>query len=250
MTGQKRLPYGSLFCLFRCRETRQKSAGAPEHFQIAERPFRNHRIHFRSLAEWDCESRESRHIHERYRPPERRIHHRNELVCDAVESFFGAPKLPIEALGLSFPNPIGLAAGMDKHAEALPAWAALGEDFSSVDSDAQVLRGKHVMVAKVGYNIHQITHPDGSVVNEFVSPAGVVFGVSWQGHFMPNLQQLLGSYMTNFREGQRTHVLPRRAVTVKGDNFVLSSMGHMLNFRGRAYVPGLIPANLTAEVVQ
>jgi dihydroorotate dehydrogenase len=57
---------------------------------------------------------------------------RNELLCDAMESFYGAPQLPIEALGLSFPNPVGLAAGMDKSAEALPAWAALGFGFTEL----------------------------------------------------------------------------------------------------------------------
>jgi dihydroorotate dehydrogenase len=36
------------------------------------------------------------------------------------------PRLAVEAFGLRFPNPIGLAAGMDKNAVALPAWAALG----------------------------------------------------------------------------------------------------------------------------
>jgi hypothetical protein len=133
---------------------------------------------------------------------------------------------------------------------SLPAWAALGGDVSSVNSDVQVLRGQHVMVAKIGYNLHQITTPDGGVVNEFVSPAGVVFGVSWQSHFIPNLQQLLGSYVTNLQQGQRTEVIPRHAVTVQGDNFMLYSFGHGRSFRGRAFVPGLVPANLTPEVVQ
>ena len=133
---------------------------------------------------------------------------------------------------------------------SLPAWATLGENESSVDSDVHVLGGKHVMVAKVGYNVHQITHTDGSVVNEFVTPAGLVFGVSWQGHFVPNLQQLLGTYTTNLQQGQRTQYVRRRAVTIQGDNFVFSSMGHMRFFRGRAFVPGLVPANLTPEVVQ
>jgi len=135
-------------------------------------------------------------------------------------------------------------------AGSVPAWAALGDNVASVDSDAQVLGGKHVMVAKTGFNLHQIAMNDGSVVNEFVSPAGIVFGVSWSGHFIPNLHQLLGTYMTNLQEGQRTNVVRRRAVTIEGDNFVFSSMGHMRSFHGRAYVPGLIPANLTAEVVQ
>jgi dihydroorotate dehydrogenase len=36
------------------------------------------------------------------------------------------PRHAVEAFGLRFPNPIGLAAGLDKNALALPAWAALG----------------------------------------------------------------------------------------------------------------------------
>lgn len=131
-----------------------------------------------------------------------------------------------------------------------PAWAALGDNVSSVDTDVQILRGQHVKVAKVGYDLHQIAMSDGTVVNEFVSPAGTVFGVSWNGHFVPNLRQLLGTYMTNFQQGQVTQHVRRRAITIQGDNFVFSSMGHLRFFRGRAYVPGLVPANLTAEVVQ
>jgi len=133
---------------------------------------------------------------------------------------------------------------------SLPAWATLGEEVSSVDSDVQVFHGKHIMVAKVGYSLHQISTPDGSVVNEYVSPAGIVFGVSWQSHFIPDLHQLLGTYLTNLQQGQRTNVVRRRAVTVRGDNFVFSSVGHLRSFHGSAYVPGLIPANLTPEVVQ
>src|SRR5438477_10713102 len=33
---------------------------------------------------------------------------------------------PKTLFGLNFPNPIGLAAGLDKNGVALPAWAALG----------------------------------------------------------------------------------------------------------------------------
>src|SRR5437867_13249849 len=52
-----------------------------------------------------------------------------ELACDVLEHFFGAPRMPVEVFGLKFPNPVGLAAGMDKDAEAVPAWAALGFGF-------------------------------------------------------------------------------------------------------------------------
>ncbi|MGC3956595.1 MAG: quinone-dependent dihydroorotate dehydrogenase [Verrucomicrobiota bacterium] len=57
---------------------------------------------------------------------------RHEFVCDAMESFLGAPQLPVDLLGLRFPNPVGLAAGMDKIGEAVPAWAAMGFGFTEL----------------------------------------------------------------------------------------------------------------------
>jgi dihydroorotate dehydrogenase len=50
-------------------------------------------------------------------------------ACAAAGLFFSAPPLPVELFGLKFPNPIGLAAGMDKFAAALPAWERLGFGF-------------------------------------------------------------------------------------------------------------------------
>jgi dihydroorotate dehydrogenase len=48
------------------------------------------------------------------------------LLLEMLREFCGAPELPVNLFGLHFPNPVGLAAGMDKSAEAVPAWAALG----------------------------------------------------------------------------------------------------------------------------
>ncbi len=76
-------------------------------------------------------AQEAEAVHERTMRTLRWISNR-EMVCDAVESFFRAPPLPVEVLGLTFPNPVGLAAGMDKFAAALPAWEALGFGFSEL----------------------------------------------------------------------------------------------------------------------
>ncbi len=43
-----------------------------------------------------------------------------------------AASLRVNTLGLSFPNPIGLAAGLDKDAEAVPMWQQLGFGFVEV----------------------------------------------------------------------------------------------------------------------
>jgi dihydroorotate dehydrogenase len=42
------------------------------------------------------------------------------------------PQYPVRALGLDFPNPVGLAAGLDKNAEHIDALAALGFGFIEV----------------------------------------------------------------------------------------------------------------------
>jgi dihydroorotate dehydrogenase len=44
------------------------------------------------------------------------------------------PRLAVNAFGQWFPNPIGLAAGMDKDGRALPAWQALGFGFVEAGS--------------------------------------------------------------------------------------------------------------------
>src|SRR5919108_1709208 len=45
---------------------------------------------------------------------------------------FRPPQRPAKMFGLNFPNPIGLAAGLDKNGVALPAWAALGFGFIEI----------------------------------------------------------------------------------------------------------------------
>ena len=49
------------------------------------------------------------------------------------------------------------------------------------------------------YKVHQLTTANGPTVREYVSPQGVVFGIAWQGRFMPNVNQLLGTYVTNLQ---------------------------------------------------
>ena len=52
------------------------------------------------------------------------------------------PRLAREVFGVTFPNPVGLAAGFDKNAVALPAWAGLGFGFAEVGTiTARAQRG-------------------------------------------------------------------------------------------------------------
>src|SRR5437764_14093023 len=56
---------------------------------------------------------------------------RIDLALHALKAF-QPPARPKRVFGVSFPNPIGLAAGLDKNGVAMPAWAALGFGFIEI----------------------------------------------------------------------------------------------------------------------
>jgi hypothetical protein len=134
--------------------------------------------------------------------------------------------------------------------QAAPSWAVLGQPVASVRADQQRMRGEIRSVTHSGYSVQQITAPDGGIVKEYVSPTGMVFAVSWQTPTMPNLQQLFGSYFAQFRQASEAKTRRRRGVVVRTNQVVVESGGHMRSFRGRAYIPALLPPNVPLAAIQ
>jgi dihydroorotate dehydrogenase len=74
------------------------------------------------------------------------------------------PRLHVRAFGLDFANPLALAAGMDKNARAVPAWAALGfgaVELGTVTAEAQEgnpkprlfrLEADEALINRMGFN--------------------------------------------------------------------------------------------------
>jgi len=131
-----------------------------------------------------------------------------------------------------------------------PSWAVLGQPEQSVTSDQQRMKGELRSVRQQGYTAHEITAPDGMIVKEYAAPNGIVFGISWHGPVMPNLKSLLGAYFPEFQQSAANAGPHHRVLAVRTDRLVVESSGHMRSFRGRAYVPGLLPASITEEVIQ
>lgn len=131
----------------------------------------------------------------------------------------------------------------------LPAMAALGGDFASVQKDATEFKSEIRSTQKQGYMIHEMT-ASGTTVREYVSPGGKVFGVSWQGPFVPNFQQLLGSYYQNFTNAAHNRHGVRGPLSIKEPGLVLSSGGQMRAYRGMAYIPEMLPEGVHADAIQ
>jgi len=89
---------------------------------------------------------------------------RHPLALRALARITAVPPAPVEVFGLRFPNPVGLAAGMDKDGLALPAWPALGFGFvevGTVTRHAQPgnerprmfrLRASRAVINRMGFN--------------------------------------------------------------------------------------------------
>ena len=67
-------------------------------------------------------------------------------------------------------------------------------------TDQAKFHAKRAVVEKQDYTVHEISRDDGTVIREYVTPAGKVFGVSWTGPTIPDLSQLLGTYNTEFQK--------------------------------------------------
>jgi hypothetical protein len=153
---------------------------------------------------------------------------------------------------------IVLLAGVVLASLLLPsrAAAALGGDVTSVEADQQQMKAKRAVRASASYSVHEITTPYGTVVREYVSPDGKVFGVAWRGPFLPNFQQLLGdSYATFAQAAQDARsAQPRRSrnapLMVAQPGLVMHSGSHTRAYVGHAYVPGMILQDIDAQEIR
>jgi hypothetical protein len=133
-----------------------------------------------------------------------------------------------------------------------PVWATLGQSEASVTSDELQMKSEHRVQTLQNYKVHQLTTANGATVREYVSPQGSVFGVTWQGRSTPDLNQLLGTYVNDLQTAtpDQTKIQPRRGMRVKTKDFVYSNFCRMRMCSGSAYVPSLVPSNVSVEVLR
>ncbi|HUI83298.1 MAG TPA: DUF2844 domain-containing protein [Candidatus Binatia bacterium] len=129
----------------------------------------------------------------------------------------------------------------------VPAWAVLGDNAASVLTDQARMKGTLRSVDNRTYVLHEITMASGDKVREFVSPAGVVFGVAWEGQFPPDFQQLLGPWYQQAQQAAAQNASPeqtrrrRGPVAIETPGLMFYAGGHPRSFRGQAWIPQLVP---------
>ena len=131
-----------------------------------------------------------------------------------------------------------------------PALAVLGGAPTAVQADGVHSKASLRVTDGAGFTVHELQLPSGTTVHEYVSPDNQVFALTWQGPFMPNLQELLGSYFVHYANvAGRAHA-GRRPVDVQKPEVVMHAGGHQRAFQGHAYLPGRFPPGVTLDDIR
>ncbi|KVR39545.1 DUF2844 domain-containing protein [Burkholderia ubonensis] len=103
------------------------------------------------------------------------------------------------------------------------------------------------------YTVRELSLASGTVIHEYASAAGTVFGVAWRGPSMPDLGQVFGSYLPQYKAGvEAAHAARgwRAPVSVDSSAIVIRTGGHMGSFSGQAWLPQALPAGVTGNDIQ
>lgn len=136
---------------------------------------------------------------------------------------------------------------------ALPARAGLGEDVSSVQADQARMQGSLRTTQTQNYTVHEIRAATGTVVREYVTGSGKVFAVAWQGPWPPDMRQILAGYFEQYQQAAQAQLSSRsgrRPLLIEQPGLVVQSGGHLRSFAGRAYVPEMLPPDVSREAIR
>ena len=124
-------------------------------------------------------------------------------------------------------------------------WATLGEPMAA----SAVAAGESAQSpGGARYTVMASRLDSGTEVREYANADGVVFAVSWNGPFLPDLRSLLGSHFSAL-ERHAAGAGRASAVSIHTPELTLLSGGRMGAFRGRAWLPRQLPAGMDPRVL-
>jgi uncharacterized protein DUF2844 len=105
------------------------------------------------------------------------------------------------------------------------------------------------------YTVRETTLGTGTLVREYVSTSGIVFGVAWAGPAMPQISQILGDqYYQQYVQGagaaRAARGVARGSATVEQGGLIVRSGGHMGHFVGSAWLPAELPSGVTGDDIR
>jgi hypothetical protein len=122
---------------------------------------------------------------------------------------------------------------------------------NALTTDMSTASGASTPAAALPYTVRQTTLGTGTVVREYLTQGGVVFGVAWNGPYLPALADIFGdTYYQQYVAGAQAVRAARGGIArgpmlVDQSGLVVHSGGHPGGFAGSAWIPSLLPAGVT-----
>ncbi|MFC6092465.1 quinone-dependent dihydroorotate dehydrogenase [Saccharothrix lopnurensis] len=132
-----------------------------------------------------------------------------ERVSPAAGLVRRGPALERTVFGVRFPNPVGLAAGLDKNGRALPAWGALGFGFVEVGTVTRHpqpgnprprlfrLRASEAIINRMGFNNDGAQALADRLAR--LGPLSVPLGISLGKSKVTPVEEAVGDYRASLR---------------------------------------------------
>lgn len=125
--------------------------------------------------------------------------------------------------------------------------AALGSAPTDFGVAQTGLKARILAFATSNYNVTETTLESGTLVREYANRNGVVFAVSWNGPFLPDLRTLLGKHFATLTsETAKKPKAGHSQVNLARPEVVIVSRGHMRAYAGRAWMESEFPAGFSA----
>jgi hypothetical protein len=157
------------------------------------------------------------------------------------------------------------AAGLVAASAATPCLASLGRAPSAFAGTTTVHQARALAAANgssvtsstsgsngsANYSVSTTTLAGGTTVREYVGADGVVFAVTWNGPFLPDLRELLGQHFATLKdESARQPKAGRGQVRVAQPDVTIESGGHMRAYAGRAWINSRLPAGFDTDTLE
>lgn len=118
-----------------------------------------------------------------------------------------APECPVEVMGLTFPNPVGLAAGLDKNGECIDGMAAMGFGFIEVGTVTPRpqpgnprprlfrIEEKRAIINRMGFNNQGVDHLLKNVALSQFPKCGGILGINIGKNFDTPIEKAADDYL-------------------------------------------------------
>lgn len=137
--------------------------------------------------------------------------------------------------------------------------ATLGGTSATIEADRKVAAGMRLQgIEHKLYTTHEV-RGQGFSFKEYVSPQGIVFGMTWTGKVPLQLNDIFGSYLADYQQaaenaGKQKKIAKYRVrvahVFIRGSKVILERFGQGAHAHSRAIVPELMPEGVKANEIQ